>query len=150
MSAPLSVKLGLKPGSKWSLYNSPPSFVDGLVPLPAGCTVTEGQDLGADGRIVFALEQVTFQELFLQAFAGLGVKDVLWIAWPKKSSNVPTDMSFEVVQSLALSRRLVDNKVCAIDDVWTALRFVVTVQARANWKRPGLPVDTESTEQVET
>jgi hypothetical protein len=48
----------------------------------------------------------------------------LWIAWPKRSSGVTTDMTDDAVRRLALARGLVDNKVCAVDDVWTALRLV--------------------------
>ena len=48
----------------------------------------------------------------------------LWIAWPKKTSGVATDLVFEAVQRIGLDAGLVDNKVCAIDDTWSGLRFV--------------------------
>jgi hypothetical protein len=48
----------------------------------------------------------------------------LWVAWPKKTSGVETDVTFEVVQPTGLKAGLVDNKICAIDDTWTGLRFV--------------------------
>jgi hypothetical protein len=48
----------------------------------------------------------------------------LWIAWPKKSSGVPTDIDDHVVRALSIPLGLVDNKVCAIDETWTALRLV--------------------------
>ncbi len=54
----------------------------------------------------------------------------LWIAWPKKASKVPTDMSDDVVREIALPTGLVDNKVCAIDQVWTALRLVIRKENR--------------------
>ncbi len=49
----------------------------------------------------------------------------LWIAWPKRASKVPTDMSDDAVREIALPTGLVDNKVCAIDSTWTALRLVI-------------------------
>ena len=49
----------------------------------------------------------------------------LWIAWPKKASRVPTDMTDNAVREIAVPAGLVDNKVCAIDQVWTALRLVI-------------------------
>jgi hypothetical protein len=48
----------------------------------------------------------------------------LWIAWPKRASGVPTDMTEDVVREVALLTGLVDNKVCAIDDTWSGLRVV--------------------------
>ena len=54
----------------------------------------------------------------------------LWIAWPKKVSGVATDLDENIVREIGLGGRLVDNKVCAIDDVWSGLRFVVRVKDR--------------------
>jgi hypothetical protein len=54
----------------------------------------------------------------------------LWIAWPKRASKVPTDMSDDVVREIALPTGLVDNKVCAIDSTWTALRLVIRRENR--------------------
>ena len=65
--------------------------------------------------------------------AALASTGGLWIAWPKKSAGVPTDLSDQVVQETGLATGLVDNKVCSIDEVWSALRFVVRVEERAAW-----------------
>ena len=54
----------------------------------------------------------------------------LWVAWPKKTSGVATDLVFEVVQRIGLDAELVDNKVCAIDETWSGLRFVHRVADR--------------------
>jgi hypothetical protein len=54
----------------------------------------------------------------------------LWIAWPKRSSGVPTDLTEDVVRELALANVLVDNKVCAIDATWSALRLVIRLRDR--------------------
>ncbi len=54
----------------------------------------------------------------------------LWIAWPKKASKRPTDITEDVVREIALRNRLVDNKVAAIDDVWSGLRLVIRVKDR--------------------
>lgn len=58
----------------------------------------------------------------------------LWIAWPKKASKVPTDMTDHVIREIALPTGLVDNKVCAIDETWTALRLVTRRELRPNPK----------------
>lgn len=133
MSAPLSVKLGLKQADLWCVLNAPTGFIDSLDSIPLGCELIEEMNPEALGRIVFATEYDELFRLFVTAFEGLQVKGAIWVAWPKKSSNVPTDLTFETVQGLGLSRRLVDNKVCAIDETWTALRFVVPVKLRSGW-----------------
>jgi hypothetical protein len=54
----------------------------------------------------------------------------LWIAWPKRASKVPTDMTDNVIREIALPTGLVDNKVCAIDEIWTGLRLVIRRELR--------------------
>ena len=54
----------------------------------------------------------------------------LWVAWPKKRSCVATDLTFDPVQEIGLAAGLVDNKVCGIDETWSALRFVTRVADR--------------------
>ena len=56
-----------------------------------------------------------------------------WIAWPKRSSGVPTDLTEDVLREVCLPTGMVDNKVCAIDDTWSGLRFVVRKENRAAW-----------------
>jgi hypothetical protein len=59
------------------------------------------------------------------------VKDgMIWVAWPKKSSGVSTDLVFEKVQRIGLDCGLVDVKICAVDDVWSGLKFVIRLQDR--------------------
>jgi len=54
----------------------------------------------------------------------------LWIAWPKRASKVPTDMTENVIREIALPTGLVDNKVCAIDETWSGLRLVIRRELR--------------------
>ena len=54
----------------------------------------------------------------------------LWIAWPKRASGVPTEITEDVLREIALPTRLVDNKVCAIDEIWSGLRFVIRLEHR--------------------
>lgn len=55
----------------------------------------------------------------------------LWIAWPKRSSGVETDMTEDAVRELGLANRLVDNKVCSIDETWSGLRLVIRLTDRS-------------------
>ena len=129
----LARKLGIKPGSIWSVTNAPASFFADLAPLPEGCAIEPKSTRESEGRIVFA---VTLEDLVLgfeTALEGLPKTGAIWIAWPKKSSGVSSVLKFETVQSLGLANRLVDNKICAIDTTWTALRFVVPLAMRKDW-----------------
>jgi hypothetical protein len=78
-----------------------------------------------DGVVVAYFEDRGSLERSLPSLvAALDADGALWIAWPKKSSGVATDLSDDAVRELGLAAGLVDNKVCAIDDVWSGLRFV--------------------------
>ena len=59
----------------------------------------------------------------------------LWIAWPKRSSGVTTDMTEDVIREVALPLGLVDNKVCAIDATWSGLRLVWRKELRTDQAR---------------
>jgi hypothetical protein len=55
---------------------------------------------------------------------------MLWVGWPKKASGVPTDLTEAIVQKIGLAAGLVDTKICAIDEIWSGLRFVIRVKDR--------------------
>jgi hypothetical protein len=87
-----------------------------------------GQKLGAkpgvEVVVLFTTSQAELERRFAALQATLAPADGLWIAWPKKSAKLETDLSFEAVQEVGLAHGLVDNKSAAIDDRWQALRFV--------------------------
>jgi len=118
---PLVKKLGIKPGSRLLLVNEPDGFRDLLVGLPDD--VTEATD-EADVIVFFATVAAEVKKQVPRLKKQLAPGGGLWIAWPKKTSRVETDVTFEVVQPTGLATGLVDNKVCAIDDTWSGLRFV--------------------------
>ena len=67
---------------------------------------------------------------FTQCAAHIVPTGALWIAWPKRTSGVTTDVSENSVREVALAAELVDNKVCAIDETWSALRCVIRLKNR--------------------
>jgi hypothetical protein len=79
---------------------------------------------------VFVTERARLARRFGTAARRLAPDGGLWVAWPKKSSGVPTDVDFEAVQAIGLGAGLVDNKVAAIDATWTAMRFVIRLADR--------------------
>ena len=62
--------------------------------------------------------------------ARLATAGGLWISWPKRASGVPTDITEDIVREIGLANGLVDNKVCAVDDIWSGLRFVRRIKDR--------------------
>jgi hypothetical protein len=121
---PLVQKLGIKPGSRLLLVNEPAGFRDLLVGLP-GDVVTELEDDNpADVIVFFSTVAAEVKKQVPRLKKRLAPGGGFWVAWPKKTSRVETDVTFEVVQPAGLATGLVDNKVCAIDATWTGLRFV--------------------------
>jgi hypothetical protein len=121
---PLPRKLGIKPGHRVMVLGAPEGFaLDGVEP------VRRAQGL-ADVILSFHTERRELERRMpvlrerMQQAAGL------WIAWPKRASRVPTDITEDVVREIALANRLVDNKVAAIDAVWSGLRLVIRVKDR--------------------
>lgn len=138
MATPLQRKLGLKEHLDVWLIDAPKDVDQQLDPLPEGCRL---QPVEPDGLpdaplamgLLFVRTQPGFLASFSALFAHVEADSVLWICWPKKSSGLATDLSFDVIQGAALARGLVDNKVCAIDATWSALRFTVRKELRADW-----------------
>ena len=128
---PLPRKLGIKPGHRVLALGAPEGFVDGtLGELPDGVALRTTARGSADVIVSFhdrraelARRMPRLREL-MEPAAGL------WIAWPKRSSGVDTDLTEDVVRELALANRLVDNKVCAIDETWSGLRLVIRLRDR--------------------
>ena len=89
-----------------------------------------GAKPGADVVVYFTTSRAELERRFDALKATLDPADGLWIAWPKKASGIETDLDFAAVQQLGLDAGLVDNKSCAIDERWQALRFVYRLADR--------------------
>ena len=89
-----------------------------------------GAKPGVDVVVLFTTSRAELERRFAALKETLGPADGLWIAWPKKASRIDTDLDFDTVQRIGLDAGLVDNKSCAIDDDWQALRFVYRVADR--------------------
>ena len=127
---PLPQKLGLKPGARFGLVKPPAGFARTLGELPAGVAARE---LAAgksqfDVIVCFAPTMAEVARRIPALKTRLDPAGGLWMAWPKKTkkpaSGVATDVTENDVRAVGLAAGLVDNKVCAIDDVWSGLRFV--------------------------
>lgn len=127
-STPLAKKLGIKEGFKIALYNQPEYYFKLFTDLP-------------DVKIVSGKSIVDFIHYFVKEEKQL-LKDInklknqieqngmIWISWPKKSSKVETDITEDVIRTIALKNGLVDIKVCAVDETWSGLKLVIPVRDR--------------------
>jgi hypothetical protein len=128
---PLPQKLGIKPGHRVMLLGAPEGFeADALGELPAGARVVRAARGKADVIVSFHVERADLARRLPVLRAAMVPNAGLWIAWPKRASKVPTDITEDVVRELALASVLVDNKVAALDAVWSGLRLVIRLKDR--------------------
>lgn len=119
---PLAQKLGVKAGHRLRLIDAPPDFADALQPLPVDVKLTGRGE--ADVIVLFAKDIAALDRRLDAAVRALVDRGGgLWLAWPKKASGVSTDLTDAVVRERGLATGLVDTKVCAIDAIWSGLRF---------------------------
>lgn len=118
-------KLGIGPGAVVGLINAPEGFTDLLEPLPAGVSLLTGVRSRRDLVVAFVVGRGELESKLEAIRKAVFPDGSIWVAWPKKAAKVATDMSEDIVRAVALPTGLVDNKVCAIDDTWSALRLVV-------------------------
>lgn len=126
---PLVKKLGVKEGCRLAIVSAPNGFAESLA-LPDGVQLRKQARGRLDVVVFFVTRRSELARRFPVLQNRLEPDGGLWIAWPKKSSDVATDLSFEPVQRVGLDNGLVDNKVAAIDDTWSGLRFVHRVRDR--------------------
>ncbi len=138
---PLAKKLGIKPGHRVALIDAPAGFPATLADLPQDVTIVA--DPTGRGRfdviVCFCHEAKQLSKRFPALAKRLTPAGGLWIAWPKKASGVATDLSDGVVRTIGLAGGLVDNKVCAVDDTWSGLRFVIRLTDRPAARRSARP-----------
>jgi hypothetical protein len=127
---PLVRKLGIKPGSALGLIGAPDGFEVLLPGLPGDVAIRRRLRGPLDVIVAFFVARATLERRFPSLRDGLAANGGLWIAWPKRSSGVATDLSEGDVRQIGLDAGLVDNKVCAIDPVWSGLRFVYRLADR--------------------
>ncbi len=132
--APLARKLGIRPDSRLRLVGAPPGFT--VPDLPPGVDLRVDPGGAVGGAVGDPVDVVLY---FVTAWAGLAGRFAdlatdlapaggLWVCWPKRAAvragRAASDLDDTVVRTIGLAAGLVDNKVCAVDDVWSGLRFV--------------------------
>ena len=125
---PLVDKLGIKPGMRLQFVSEPKDFAGVLGGLPDGSRKTSKGAL--DFAMLFAKARSDLEKRFARLRDRLEPNGMLWVAWPKKTSGVETDLTEGIVRTFGLESGLVDVKVCAVDDTWSGLKFVRRLKDR--------------------
>ncbi|HEX5094886.1 MAG TPA: DUF3052 domain-containing protein [Acidimicrobiia bacterium] len=132
---PLPQKLGIKAGAKVALVRAPSGFEKELQPLPDNVLLREQARGAQDVVLFFATRRAELERRFATLARSVSPAGGLWIAWPKRTACVATDLSENIVRDVGLEHGLVDNKVCAVDDTWSGLRFVYRLKDRPAAKK---------------
>jgi hypothetical protein len=129
---PLARKLGIGEGDEVALIGAPERFEDTLGELPdvASLHTNLADDARYDVIVAFVTQRAELEAELPRLRARMAPACGLWIAWPKRASKVPTDVTDQVIREVVLPTGLVDNKVCAIDDTWSGLRVVIRRENR--------------------
>jgi|SRR5579864_8273433 len=123
-------KLGIKPGFRIFVSRAPAAYDDIVGALPADVTIVPRLKAPLDLVHVFATRAAGLADGLSGCRDAIAPDGMIWVSWPKKASGVATDLSDVVVRDTALPLGLVDVKVCAIDEVWSGLKFVIPRQQR--------------------
>jgi hypothetical protein len=127
---PLAKKLGMKPGVRVWLRNAPSGFEHLLEGLPDDVWLSRRKRANVDLVICFNTSAKKLESDVDLARSVIPPDGVIWTAWPKKASKVPTDITEDRLREMFLPTGLVDVKVCAIDETWSGLKFVIRKELR--------------------
>jgi hypothetical protein len=127
-------KLGIKAGQRVAVVNAPKNFLrKEMQPLPENVTLTSAPaHKQLDFIMLFVDSTRTLHKDLSKLKQKLASDGILWVSWPKKSSGVETDLSFDIVQQSGLKIGLVDVKICAVNDIWSGLKFVYRLKDRSS------------------
>jgi hypothetical protein len=127
---PLIQKIGIKPGNRLTFKNEPATFLKELGPLPDGAEHSKNLSGKANVVVCFTDRKTELERNFPALAKTLVPDGMLWISWPKKTSGMATDLTEDVVREVGLKCGLVGVKVCAIDETWSGLKFVIRTKDR--------------------
>lgn len=128
---PLVKKLGIKEGYRLLALDAPANYWDLLGELPADVDVkSPATRARLDFVHLFARESRGLRRRIESVKRKIQADGMIWVSWPKRSSGVETDLDGNEVRRIGLSAGLVDVKVCAVDETWSGLKFVIRVADR--------------------
>jgi hypothetical protein len=127
---PLPKKLGIKEGTLFATKHAPADFAVTLGSLPHGTSWRKQVRPGLDVVVAFYTSRTLMVTEWQRLTAAVEPNGTVWLAWPKRASKVPTDITEDVLRDEFLPTGWVDNKVCAIDETWSGLRFALRRELR--------------------
>jgi hypothetical protein len=126
----LAQKLGIKADTRILPVAAPEAYSQLLGELPPGAQLASRAGASVDLAHVFAVREAELRRRLTALRRQLRPDAVVWVSWPKKTANVPTDITEDVIRACALPLGFVDIKVCAVTDVWSGLKLVVRKSLR--------------------
>ncbi|TNJ68121.1 DUF3052 domain-containing protein [Paenibacillus hemerocallicola] len=127
---PLIQKLGIKQGTKICIVNEPDPYWELLGTLPPFIEKADPNEEQMDFIHIFANSKSEIEKYLNTIKGHIKQTGMVWVSWPKKSSKIITDLNEDVIRKLALDNQLVDVKVCAVDETWSALKLVIPLKHR--------------------
>jgi hypothetical protein len=127
---PLARKLGIVAGSRVVVLNAPAGYLDWLAPLPDDVRFDSEVTAATTLVHLFVDRRVDLRTLLDSLRPRIAPATVVWVSWPKKASGVPTDVTEDVIRTVALPLGFVDIKVCAVSAVWSGLKLVIRKELR--------------------
>ncbi len=127
---PLVKKLGIKAGFRIAFVGAPANFERDLGPLPVNVQIMSRPRRPMDFVLLFSKSATSLENDFKRTAAMLSANGMLWVSWPKKAANMATDLSENIVRAIGLDAGLVDVKVCAVNEIWSGLKFVYRLRDR--------------------
>ena len=136
---PLARKLSLKDGMRVWWGGMPDSVASEIAAEGLQLQQLRSPEAPIDEAHVFVIERADLEAKLTQLLPLLDPAGMIWVSWPKKASNVPTDITEDVIRDICLPMGLVDVKVCAVDATWSGLKLVVRRQNRDVHPQAGRP-----------
>lgn len=127
---PLAKKLGIKEGFKMRLINPPEYYFELITDMPENISIIKDTKIKKNFIHCFVTQFKELHKNIASLKNEIESNGIIWISWPKKASKVATDITEDVVRNIALDNGLVDIKVCAVDEIWSALKLVIPVKDR--------------------
>lgn len=127
---PLAKKLGIKDGFTIKIVNAPDDYYDLFSDLPSDLVHENDPQTNKDFIHYFVKSVATLEKDISLLKQEIVQNGIIWISWPKKASKVETDLNGNIVRQIGLNHGLVDIKVCAVNEIWSGLKFVIPVKDR--------------------
>jgi len=126
----LEKKLGIKENSSIRLINAPENYFDLFTEWPGNVKISDDPRIKKNMIHFFTKEFSEYYSLLPLLKKEIEQNGMIWVSWPKKTSKISSDVSEDLIRNYALETGLVDIKVCAVDEDWSALKLVIPLKHR--------------------